>query len=94
MDWYVKDCLKKRGWMSCKQGEGHMIGMNGGGGGLFEGECMGHSLGDEPFTLMRFHSCELVATPIWSPWRLEVHLWPNLQLKGHKGESVFFSSLS
>ena len=24
-----------------------------------EGECMGHSLGDEPLTLMRCHICEL-----------------------------------
>ena len=27
--------------------------------GVCEAECIGHSLGDEPLTLMRFHSCRL-----------------------------------
>ena len=28
--------------------------------GVCEGECMGYSLGDEPLTLTRYHSCELL----------------------------------
>ena len=44
--------------MSSKQGEWYMIRVNGG-GGVCEEECMEHSLGDEPLTMMRFHSCGL-----------------------------------
>ena len=36
-----------------------------------------------------------VETAIWSPCRVEVRLWPSLQLKRHKGENLlFFSFLS
>ena len=55
-----------------------------------EGECMRRSPRDEPLTLMRYHSCGL-------PQLCEAHegwksVWPKLQLKGHKEETLFFFS--
>ena len=50
----VKNCLRKRSlWMSGKQEEWCRIGVN---SGVYEGECMGHNLGNEPLSMMRCHS--------------------------------------
>ena len=46
----VKECFRKRG-LDVRQAR-RMV-------GICERECMGHSLGDEPLTLTRCHSCGL-----------------------------------
>ena len=41
------------------------------GRGLCEGECMGHSPGNEPQTLMRCHSCGLLQLYETCGWKSE-----------------------
>ena len=53
----VKECLKKRGLYV---GQARRIVQDRSEWrGFVRGECMGHSLGDEPLTLTRCHSCGL-----------------------------------
>ena len=50
---------------------------------------MGHSLGDEPLTLTRCHSCGLPQLyEAFEGWKSV--LWLSLQLNGHKGEIFVF----
>ena len=52
--------------------------------GFSEGECMGHSLGEEPLTLMRFHSCGLQLYEDFEGWK---HVCDRAyNLKGIKGK--------
>ena len=90
----VKECLKKRG-LDVRQAR-RML-------GVCEGECIGHSPGDEPMTLSRCYSCglpELYKHCHMLPQLYEAFigwksvLWLSLQLKGHKMEIFWFSSLS
>ena len=60
--------------------------------GVCEGKCMRYSPGDEPHTLMRYHSCGLSQL-------YEVCAWKSVcgrayNLKGIKGKTYFFSFLS
>ena len=69
-------------WVSGKQGKWCMIRVNG-------GECLGHSVGDVPLTLMRSHIC-------WLSWlykaleRLEFVYGQAYNFKDIKGE-IYFS---
>ena len=56
--------------------------------GIYEGECMGRKLGDEPLTLMRCHSCGMaqVYEALW--WKSVCGRAYNL--KGIKGKISFF----
>ena len=76
----VKDCLRKKG-LDVRQAR-RMVQY----GREWRGsvrECMRHILGGESQTFARCHSCGL--------W-VEICLWPRLQLKGCKGENLFFFS--
>ena len=48
--------MLKKVSMLAKQGGWCMIGMNSWG---LKGKCLGLSIGDEPLTLARYHSCEM-----------------------------------
>ena len=60
--------------------------------GVSEGECMGRSPEDESLTFMRCHSCGL--PQLYEAFEVEIRLWLDLQLEGHKGKFYVFSSLS
>ena len=49
---------EKEIWISGKEGEWYRIRVKM--SGFFEGECMGHSPGDEPLTLTKYYSCGLL----------------------------------
>ena len=56
--------------------------------GACKEEYMGHSPGNEPLTLMR---CTVVSCNSYmKPLRVEVFLWPTLQLRGIKWNISFF----
>ena len=81
----VKECLREKGLDVRQARRRCRIGVN---GGVCEGKCMGHSLGDEPQSLMRCHSCRLPQLYEAFGWKSDYG--PANDLKGLKGKIYFF----